>query len=199
MSYRIRSEKHGAFRTPADADLDGRMTVDLRSIALTSLRLSLRSFTAADAAESFAATTPTLTRFMSWDPSPSLEAFADVWRAWLPRIASGTDLPLAIRLKTTAEFLGMAGLHHIGSPEPEIGIWIKEAAHGLGYGREAIAAIIAWAREKVGAAAFIYPVAVPNHPSRHLAESLGGALVGTRQLRKPSGMVLDEVVYRIPI
>ena len=66
-------------------------------------------------------------------------------------------------------------------------------------GREAIAATIAWAREKVDAAAFIYPVAVQNHPSRHLAESLGGTLVGTRQLRKPSGVVLDEVVYRISI
>jgi RimJ/RimL family protein N-acetyltransferase len=175
------------------------MSVDLRSIALTSLRLSLRPFTAADAAESFAASTPTLTRFMSWDPSLSLEAFAEVWSEWLPRIASGTDLPLVVRRKTTGEFLGMAGLHHIGSPEPEVGIWIKEAAHGLGYGREAIAAIIAWASEKVGAAAVIYPVAVQNHPSRHLAESLGGTLVGTRQLQKPSGVVLDEVVYRISI
>jgi hypothetical protein len=32
-----------------------------------------------------------------------------------------------------------------------------------------------------------------------LAESLGGTLVGTRQLQKPSGVVLDEVVYRISI
>jgi RimJ/RimL family protein N-acetyltransferase len=175
------------------------MTVDLRSIALTSTRLALRSFTAADAPESFAATTPTLTRFMAWDPSPSLEAFAEVWSEWVPRIASGTDLPLVVRLKSTGEFLGMVGLHHISGLEPEIGIWIKEAAHGLGYGREAIATTIAWASEKLGVAGCIYPVAVQNHPSRHLAESLGGTFVGTRQLRKPSGVVLDEVVYRISI
>jgi hypothetical protein len=30
-----------------------------------------------------------------------------------------------------------------------------------------------------------------------LAESLGGALIGKRELRKPSGVVLEEVVYRI--
>jgi RimJ/RimL family protein N-acetyltransferase len=199
MSCRIRSERHGCFRTPADADLDSRMTVDLRSIALTSPRLLLRSFTPADAPESFAGATPTVTRFMRWDPSPSLEAFAEVWRTWMPRIAAGTDLSLVVRLKTTGEFLGMAGLHHIGSPEPEIGIWIKEPAHGLGYGREAVAAIIAWASETVGAAGFIYAVAVENRPSRRLAESLGGTLVGTRQLQKPSGVVLDEVVYRLSI
>ena len=50
----------------------------------------------------------------------------------------------------------------------------------------------------MGAAGFIYPVAVANGPSRRLAESFGGALVGRRELRKPSGVLLDEVVYRIP-
>jgi RimJ/RimL family protein N-acetyltransferase len=92
----------------------------------------------------------------------------------------------------------MAGLHHIGSSEPEIGIWIKEAAHGSGYGREAVAATIAWASENVGATAFIYPVVTQNHSSRHLAESLDGTLADTRQMRKSSGVVLDEVVYRVP-
>lgn len=172
--------------------------LDLRSIALTTSRLSVRSFTAADAADSFAAATPPLTRFMPWDPSPSLSAFAEVWRTWLPKMAAGTDLALVVRLRSTREFLGMAGLHCIDSGQPEIGIWIKEAAHGLGYGCEAVAAIIAWASERIGVAGFIYPVAVANAGSRRLAERLGGALVGTRELRKPSGVMLEAVVYRIP-
>ena len=113
-------------------------------------------------------------------------------------MAAGTDVSLVVRLTSTGEFLGMAGLHQIGDPEPEIGIWIKEAAHGAGYGREAIAATIDWASRRLELAAFTYPVAVENRPSRRLAESVGGALVGTRQLRKPSGIILDEVVYRIP-
>ena len=171
---------------------------DFRSVALATTRLSLRSFTAADAAESFAASTPTLTRFMRRDPSPSPASFAEVWREWLSQMAAGTDLALVVRLVRTQEFLGMAGLHHIGSPEPEIGIWIKETAHGAGYGREAVAAIVARASRESGVTGFIYPVAVANRPSRRLAESLGGTLVGTRELRKASGVVLEEVVYRIP-
>jgi RimJ/RimL family protein N-acetyltransferase len=171
---------------------------DLRALALTTARLSLRSFTAADAVDSFAAATPTLTRFMGWDPSPSLSTFADVWREWLPQMAAGTDLALVVRLASTGDFLGMVGLHHIGSPEPEIGIWIKEAAHGAGYGREAVAATIAWASQRIAAAAFTYPVAIENHSSRRLAERLGGRPIGTRELRKPSGVILEEVVYRIP-
>jgi RimJ/RimL family protein N-acetyltransferase len=171
---------------------------DLRAIEIKSARLCLRSFRAEDAPESFAEVTPTLTRFMSWDPSPSLAAFAEIWRGWLPEMAAGTDLALTVRLQATDEFLGVAGLHRIDEPEPELGIWIKEAAHGAGYGREAIAAIVAWHSRAAGTAGFTYPVAVENRRSRSLVESLGGHLVGTGKLRKPSGVVLDEVVYRIP-
>jgi RimJ/RimL family protein N-acetyltransferase len=171
---------------------------ELNSIELFANRLALRAFTAADAPEIFAAVSPTITRFMAWDPSPSLAAFAEVWRHWLPRMAAGTELHLVIRLTSTDEFVGVSGIHRIGSAEPEVGIWLKETAHGLGYGREAIGAIVQWAPAHIGAAALIYPVAKQNLPSRRLAESLHATIVGERKLRKSSGVVLDEVVYRIP-
>jgi RimJ/RimL family protein N-acetyltransferase len=171
---------------------------DLTGVELFANRLALRAFTPADAPEIFAAVSPTITRFMSWDPSPSPAAFAEVWRQWLPRMTAGTDLSLVIRLRVTDEFLGVAGVHRIGSAEPEVGIWLKETAHGLGYGRETIGAIAKWAPAHIGAVALIYPVAKENLPSRHLAESLHGTIVGERNLRKLSGIVLDEVVYRIP-
>jgi RimJ/RimL family protein N-acetyltransferase len=171
---------------------------DLRSVAIESKRLSLRSFTGADADESFSAATMAVTRFMGWDPSPSPVAFAEIWHEWLPRMAAGTEVALTVRLRSTGEFLGVAGLHRIGGSEPELGIWIKEQAQGIGYGGEAIAAVVAWAARTLAVTSFEYPVAVENWRSRRVAESLGGAVVGTRMLRKPSGVVLDEVVYRIP-
>jgi RimJ/RimL family protein N-acetyltransferase len=173
------------------------MARDLRATALTSRRLELKSFLPADAPDSFAVTTPTLTRYMGWHPCASLEAFAHVWREWLQQMKAGTDVYLVIRLKVTGNFLGMAGLHGIG-PAPTIGIWIKEAAHGLGYGREAVAAAIGWASALIGADDFAYPVAALNLPSRRLAESLGGAITGTRQMRKQDGAMFEEVIYRIP-
>ena len=174
------------------------MTNDLRHVALASPRLTLRSFTAADAADAFAHATPAITRFMAWDPSPSLAAFAEIWRTWLPKMAAGTEVSLVVRATSSGEFLGVVGLHEIGATEPAIGLWIKAAAQRSGYGREAIATTVAWASRELGAIAFVYPVSIANQPSRRLAESLGGTLIGTRQLHKPSGGVLDEVVYRIP-
>src|SRR5262245_43665989 len=188
---RLERSKHG---TPGVRT----MSRDLSGIALASARVALRSFTAADAAEAFAAATPTLTRFMGWDPSPSPAAFAEVWRLWLSQMAAGTDVMFAARLRSSGEFLGMVGLHRLGGREPEIGVWIKQAAQGFGYGREAVTTAIGWASSELGAIGFIYPVVKENRPSRRLAESLGGRLVGTRPLAKASGMILDQVIYWVP-
>jgi RimJ/RimL family protein N-acetyltransferase len=193
----LKPHDHVLVENPSDNSVSAES--DLRGIALLSNRLSLRAFTPADAPEIFEAASLAITRFMAWDPSPSIEAFAEAWREWLRRMTTGTELHLVIRLTLTDELLGVAGIHRIGSPEPEVGIWIKETAHGLGYGRESIAAIVAWAPAHIDAIAFIYPVVEQNHPSRRLAESLHGTIVGTRKLRKSSGAIFDEVVYRIPV
>jgi RimJ/RimL family protein N-acetyltransferase len=174
------------------------MKRDLQAVELGSSRLSLRSFVPGDAPEIFACATAAIARFMTWEPAPSLAAFTEITRTWVPRMQAGTDALLVVRRTGAGDFTGVVGLHRIGSAEPEIGVWIRQESHGHGFGREAVAAMIAWASERLGATAFTYPVAVDNRPSRHLAESLGGVLVGHRELRKTNGVVLPEVVYRIP-
>jgi RimJ/RimL family protein N-acetyltransferase len=144
------------------------------------------------------AVTPTVTRYMAFDPSPSQESFAAVWHGWLPAMAAGAELFMVVRRKSTGEFLGMAGLHGLDLAEPEAGIWIKPAAHGHGYGREAVATLLAWASRARGIWEVVYPVVETNHPSRQLAERLNGVIVGTRTLRKPPHLKLPEVVYKIP-
>ncbi|WP_207459360.1 GNAT family N-acetyltransferase [Azospirillum sp. SYSU D00513] len=173
--------------------------MDLRNTALASERLSLRSFTPGDAPEIFAAVTPTLTRFMVFDPSPSLVSFSEVWRIWLPNMAAGTDLYLVVRATGSGEFLGLTGLHGIGAPEPEAGIWIKESAHGSGFGREAVSTLVGWAGRVIGVRSILYSVAEENRPSRRVAESLGAHVVGTSKLPKAGGVLHPMLVYRIPV
>lgn len=95
------------------------------------------------------------------------------------------------------EFLGVAGLHGVGAREPTAGLWIKETAQGLGYGPEAMAAIVGWACAEAGASAVLWPVVEANLRSRRLAESLGGAIIDAGRLRK-GATEHPEVVYRIP-
>ena len=171
--------------------------MDLSSVNLPSQRLFLKSFSPVDAVEVFEAVSPTITRFMGFEPSPSLEAFEQVWKNWLPLMRSGIDVHLVVRANSDLEFLGVAGLHDIDDAEPKIGIWIKETAHGSGFGREAVAAIVSFVAKELGKRSVLYPVVEKNYPSRRLAENLGGILVGNRLLRKAGGIEHPEVIYRI--
>src|SRR5262245_56759656 len=109
-----------------------------QAIAFTSTRLSLKTFVSEDAREVFAAATPTLARYMRWDPAPSFDAFAKICQDWLPMMVEGTNVYFVVRLKTSQEFLGMTGLHKLSAYEPATGIWIKEAKKRNGCGSEAV-------------------------------------------------------------
>jgi RimJ/RimL family protein N-acetyltransferase len=171
--------------------------MDLRNLVLASARLKLAAFQPADAPEIFAAVTPRVTRFMSFDPEPSVDAFAAVWRGWRPKMAAGSELFLVLRRKESGDFLGVAGLHDLGKAEPTAGLWLKETAQRQGYGPEAVAAMIDWVAGATGACAVLWPVVEVNRPSRRLAEGLGGSVIGTKRLRKGE-IEHPEVIYRIP-
>ncbi|CAJ49854.1 GNAT family N-acetyltransferase [Bordetella avium] len=152
----------------------------------------LRPFAPSDAAEAFSCITPTLTRYMTFEPAPSAADFETVWRAWLPAIAAGTDFTFTLR--SDGRFIGLAGLHRTGDPEPELGIWVRESEHRQGYGKEAVAAVAAWAGAAFAARALRYPVAEKNLPSRRIAERLGGQVFAHEQKAKYLALI-----YRIPV
>lgn len=163
------------------------------AIEIKSQRLSIKPFAPTDANDAFGCITPTLTRYLSFDPAPTPVIFESIWRTWLPKIDAGVDFAFAIRDRKTRDFIGLAGLHRTGDAEPELGIWVREDNHGQGYGCEAVKAVAAWAAERFGPASFMYPVARENVPSRRLAEALGGTVIGERTAPK-----YDSVIYQIP-
>jgi RimJ/RimL family protein N-acetyltransferase len=87
----------------------------------------------------------------------------------------------------------MASLEDVDSVAPELGLWLKESAHGQGFGREVVAALVQWGHATLGKGSFIYPVAIQNIASRRIAENLHGEIIGNR--RNPK---YDSVVYSIP-
>lgn len=172
---------------------------DLSQILITSARMTLRAFKATDAAESFEEANAAIAQFMSWNPPASESEFEAIWQELLLQMKSGTELHLVLRLISTDEFVGKAGLHPADGTMLETGIWIKESAQGHGYGREAVAAVIKWASEKFRPSGFLYPVVDENTPSRRLAEALGGKIIGTRQRHKPGDKERKLLLYRIPV
>ncbi|MBZ9708690.1 GNAT family N-acetyltransferase [Mesorhizobium sp. ESP7-2] len=121
---------------------------DASGLEIKSERLRLKLFTADDAADVFAAITPAITRFMQWEPPRSPTAFEEIWRSWLAPILDGSDLHFVVRSLTDGRCLGLVGLHAARTACPENGICLREDVHGNGIGREAVAAMAAWASEE---------------------------------------------------
>jgi RimJ/RimL family protein N-acetyltransferase len=160
-------------------------------IVIQSSRLQLSQFQMTDAQEVFGCITPAIAKFMSWEP-PS-------WSEYVTRCEKRANNPepntfsFVIRRLDNRECLGMASLEDADSISPELGLWLKESAHGHGFGREVVAALVEWGHTTLGKGSFIYPVAVQNTASRRIAEELHGEIVGNRTNPK-----YQSVVYRIP-
>jgi RimJ/RimL family protein N-acetyltransferase len=99
-------------------------------------------------------------------PAPSLEAFERIGQSWDPKMRAGTEVNLTVRHNLSLESLGIAGLHNKDAIEAEVGIWIKECQRGYGYGREAVATIVAFVAGELGKQGVLYPVVEQNGPSR---------------------------------
>jgi RimJ/RimL family protein N-acetyltransferase len=172
---------------------------DLSQVAISSPRLTLRSSTAADDDEAFAESNAAIARFMSWNPPASREEFDGIRKAILAQMLVGEGLSLAVRLSSTGEFLGSAGLHPANADLLETGIWIKQSAQRRGYGREAVAAVVAWASHRFRPSGLLWPVVDENIPSRRLVESLGGQIIGSRRRQKAGDVERTLLLYRIPV
>jgi RimJ/RimL family protein N-acetyltransferase len=135
---------------------------------------------------------------MSWNPPASEEDFRAIWQPTLADMAAGRQLSLTLRLTDSREFIGSAGLHPADGALLETGLWIKETAQGRGYGREAVAAVVAWASRRFQPSGFLYPVVDENLPSCRLAESLGAKIIGMRQRQKAGDAMRTLLVYCIP-
>jgi RimJ/RimL family protein N-acetyltransferase len=146
----------------------------------------------ADADDVFGCITPAIAKFMPWEPPQSLNEYK-ARRAKLLQAKDHNNFSFVIRHLDNMECLGLAALDDVDASSPELGVWIKEAAHGHGYGREAVRAVAEWASKALGKESFIYPVAVQNIPSRRIAEALHGEIIGSRTNPK-----YDSVVYKIP-
>ncbi|HPM73843.1 MAG TPA: GNAT family N-acetyltransferase, partial [Spirochaetales bacterium] len=148
-------------------------------------------------ADIFREFTPAVATYMY--PAPTCDradtrAFVD---SSIEGLQTGEQLQLVIVDKERGEFIGCSGLHGLGRSDPELGIWTKLSAHGQGYGREAVTAIVAWARSNASFERLVYPVDKRNVASRRIPESLDGVIAREFRQLNQAGFELDEVEYWI--
>nr|WP_293995648.1 GNAT family N-acetyltransferase [Sphaerotilus sp.] len=139
-----------------------------------------------------------ITRYMNPKPSETVEEMGQFVSDSVAGLAAGTNLQMVILSRPDEGFLGCIGLHELDRLDPEMGIWLKEAAHGRGLGREAAGALIAWARAQGRFDCIRYPVDRRNLASRRIPEAHGGVIARAFRAMSGSGFALDLVEYRIP-
>lgn len=161
-------------------------------------RILLRPITERDTWQIFENFTAEVTRYMVPQPSGRVGDTIQFIRRSRTGMEHGENLQLVILDKKFGEFLGCCGLHGHGKPKtPELGIWLKVAAQGNGYGKEAITALVNWADQHLSYDYLTYPVDRNNIPSRKIPQALGGEIFEETTCATQNGASLDIVVYRI--
>jgi len=173
-------------------------SLDFSSVVINAERVRLQAISRKFTEEIYQNFTPKITEYMM--PAPPAEraetaAFVD---SALLGLSRRDDLHLVICLHDDGEFLGICGLYARGQPnEPELGIWLKNAAHGHGYGLEAITALKKWADSQLEYQRLLFPVDRRNTPSRRIPEELGGRIIAEKKITSMSGTELDVVTFGI--
>ena len=173
--------------------------MDLRSTSIDSERLRLVPTSPIYAEDMFAEFTAEVTTFMGPKPAEVVEETFAFLAGAVDDLVHGRCLQVAILLKASSEFLGHAGLYDLTSRTPELGIWIKRSAHGNGYGREAVEALVRWAIGSVEFDYLLYPVDRRNLPSRRIPESLGGVVRRKYDRVNASGFIPVRLHTSLPV
>ena len=153
----------------------------LKPLALETARLRLRPYEEADAADFFAVLDQGRARLQASFPDrlravPTLDAvpaqlaaFADDWRA-------GRFYVFGIWHLATRCYLGDICLMPQRGGQAEIGYYLAPAAEGQGFAREALAAVVQFGFELVGAARLLIRCFADNVRGQQVAQAQGFAL-----------------------
>jgi len=114
-----------------------------------------------------------------------------------------TEIDFCFFARDTRAFVGKGGLHTIdwSVPKFEVGYWIRTSCAGRGIATEAAGALVALARDHLGARRIELTCDAMNAPSRRVAEKAGFTLEGIHRnaRRDNAGALADKCMYAIAI
>jgi ribosomal-protein-alanine N-acetyltransferase len=159
------------------------MPHDWRPPTLTTVRLTLRAFTADDAEPLFEhARNPNVTRFTLWDAHQSVSDTLNFVHDYaLLRYREGTAEPYAITVTPDPRPVGACGCFWAAKPHQtmELGYWLAEPFWGRGLTTEACRAVLALAFAEYGPERIQARVIDGNHASARVLAKLGFREEGT--------------------
>lgn len=132
-------------------------------------RLVLRPFQSEFLEDYYREFTQEVVRYQYPDPFPDLETASRVLSGFVREMEQGEMLELAV-LSREGEFLGSVEVFGLKEETPELGVWLKSAAQGAGYGYEALNGVVECLNALGKYKYYIYEADVRNAPSLRLVE-----------------------------
>lgn len=171
--------------------------MDLRSVVIETSRLLLVPISPKYRQDIFQAFTDCVARYTYPQPTGDMADTDSFIFGSIESVGRGEELQFVAISREPDEFIGCAGLHHLLA-RPQPGLWLKESAWRCGFGFGIVAALKQWADENIQYEYLYYPVMKENHPSRRIAEKLGGVLEeGESVFTNARGAEHVTVAYRI--
>lgn len=169
--------------------------MNLRRVVIQTKRLLLVPISETDISDVFHHFTTNVSVYMYPVPTGEIEDTKEFVTTAVNKLDAKKDLQMVIKDKNDDAFLGCCGLHGINSLHPELGIWLKMDAHGLGLGKEAIEGLVSWGRENLEYDFFKYPVDRRNISSRKIPESYHATVVKEYVITNQAGKPLDIMEF----
>ena len=151
------------------------MTTDCRDFMLTTERLIIQPYR---------------------DSFSDINAADEILSGFVKAMEQGDMLELVI-LTRDGEFVGSMEVFDIKEKTPEVGIWLKESAHGKGYGYEALRGLIDDLNSTGKYQYYIYEVDIRNAPSTHLVEKFCFEKVACEEITTKTGKTLHLQTYHV--
>jgi RimJ/RimL family protein N-acetyltransferase len=173
--------------------------VELPDAGLSSRRLSLEFPRDSDAAETAAAMTPNVARWLITWPSPlTEEKAAEKIQACRQGIAFGDAMHFVLRSLADQALVGWTSAWRDEAPDEwQFGFWIGEAFQGQGHGFEAASTVLDHVIVRANPRAVGAIVDPDNVPSIAILQKLGMTQVGeTSRTIAYSGRVGPALVFR---
>lgn len=172
--------------------------MDLSQITIETERLNLVPVAKEHAKEIFQEYREPITQFMNYGAPDNLASVESRIQQRVSDMKAGLQLYMVVLQKDSGEFLGCFALEDLSERNPELGGWLKKAAHGKRYGQEVARALKQWADKNLDYDNLVWPCATANTSSRKLAESLGGTIHKQYEKKNNQGSTLDYLEYWIP-
>lgn len=166
------------------------------SLKIYTKRLEIEPFRPAFLEDYCREFTDEVTKYQYPDSFPDRETGGRVLSGFLEDMERGEMLELVI-LSREGEFLGSAEVFGLKEEAPEIGLWLKKSAQGLGYGHEALRGLLDYLNGLGKFKYYRYEADVRNLPSLRLAEKFPFEKGGREEVVTESGKRLILQAYHI--